>query len=248
MKKIYIFLCAVITLSGSLTVSAQSFTRPLDTARLTYSGSGVQTVSDKITIPGATDVTVKWNVVSCNFPADWLSNAAPGICDANLCYQFAGASGLYPAMTLESCTYTHGAIGDYHFQINLSPTSGTPATTTGTYYATVKLYNAANTSDSVYTTFAVSWGATGVPSVGKSGEDVLLYPNPANNEINLVYDATADVKTIAVYNIIGKVMAVYRVQGNSANLNLENVPAGIYFARLVNSQGEVVVTRKFTKQ
>jgi hypothetical protein len=76
-----------------------------------------------------------------------------------------------------------------------------------------------------------------------------LYPNPAHNEVNLVYNTTADIKNIAVYNIIGKVIAVYKVtENNSANLNLENLPSGIYFARLINSQGNVVVTRKFTKQ
>ena len=82
----------------------------------------------------------------------------------------------------------------------------------------------------------------------KPAEDFVLYPNPAYNELNVVYDASLDVKNIAVYNIIGKVMSVYKVSGTSANLNIENIPSGIYFLRLYNSTGSVILTRKFTRQ
>ena len=41
---------------------------------------------------------------------------------------------------------------------------------------------------------------------------------------------------------------VYKVNGNSANMSLENMPGGIYFVRLVNSAGNIVATKKFTKQ
>jgi hypothetical protein len=87
-----------------------------------------------------------------------------------------------------------------------------------------------------------------VPTITHSANDVLLYPNPANNELNVVYDGSADIKNIGVYNIIGKLLTVYKVSGASANLNLEHIPSGIYFVRLLNSQGNAVVTRKFTKQ
>ena len=250
MKKIYVFLFAAVTLLTSYTVGAQSFTRSntSDTVHLIYSGSGNQDVHDNLACASTGTVTLKWSVVSCNFPSDWLSNGNPGICDANTCYSFGGTNGLWPAATVETVSYGHTA-GDYHLQITL--VGGTSnATTTGTYYCTARIYNqfASTSADTAYTTFAVTWMPTGIPNVGKSGEDVLLYPNPAGDEINVVYDADADVKTIAVYNVIGRVMSVYKVNGNSANLNLENIPAGIYFARLANSKGEVVVTRKFTKQ
>jgi len=78
--------------------------------------------------------------------------------------------------------------------------------------------------------------------------EVLLCPNPANDELNLVYDANADVKNIAAYNMMGTVMAIYKVDGPSANLNLEAMPSGIYFVRLSNSYGQEVPTKKFTKQ
>ena len=89
---------------------------------------------------------------------------------------------------------------------------------------------------------------TAVTNINNQESNILLYPNPAREELNVVFSATADIKTIAVYNIIGKVLVVYKVTGDSANMNLENIPSGIYFVRLTNSHGDVVVTRKFTKQ
>ena len=251
MKKICIFLFTAIVLFATTVLKAQSFTRPLDTAHLIYVGSGLQSVNDLITVPGSANVSVNWSIVSCNFPADWLAlMPSPGICDGGSCYSFAGTtSGLWPAGAVKNCIYTGGATGDFHLQIELVG-GATTATTTGTYYATARIANqfASTSADTLYTTFAVTWMPTGVQNVNKASEEVLLYPNPASNEINLVYDANADIKNIAVYNVIGKVMAIYKVTGNSANLDLESVPAGIYFVRLVNAKGEVVSTRKFTKQ
>ena len=88
----------------------------------------------------------------------------------------------------------------------------------------------------------------GVPAVNMQLNEAVLYPNPAKNEVNLVYNEASDVKNIAVYNIIGKVMAVYKVGSTSANLDLNNMPPGIYFAKLYSSAGNVVATRKFTKK
>ena len=88
----------------------------------------------------------------------------------------------------------------------------------------------------------------GVNQITNVQNDILLYPNPAVNEVNVVYDDASDIRNIVVYSIIGKVMAVYKVNGNSANMNLENIPSGIYFMRLYNGSGNVVATKKFTKQ
>jgi hypothetical protein len=79
-------------------------------------------------------------------------------------------------------------------------------------------------------------------------DDINMYPNPAQNEINVVYSDNLGVKLISIYNLIGKPMLTYKTQANSAKLNIESIPAGIYFLRFINSQGTVVATRKFTHQ
>ncbi len=239
MKKFLFFLCTAFTLLGFTSLKAQTYTIEKDTVRLTFSGTDLMYMRDSI-VPLTGSSIIDWKIVSTNFPADWQAQTI-GICDNNSCYPW---SLLWPSgATKTSHLYSStSGVRDFHLQLNIKD-----ASTSGTYYIVVKLTNTTTLADTTQV-YAVTFMPTAVPSVSKAIDEISLYPNPTNNDINVVYNANADVKTIAVYNIIGKVMAVYKVSGNSANLSLENVPAGIYFVRLVNSQGEVVVTRKFTKQ
>ena len=79
---------------------------------------------------------------------------------------------------------------------------------------------------------------------------MVLYPNPAREAVNVIYNEKAGIKTIAVYNIIGKLMGpVYKPADNgSAKIDLDDIPNGIYFLRLMDSQGHVLATRRFTRQ
>jgi hypothetical protein len=100
--------------------------------------------------------------------------------------------------------------------------------------------DAANTSSS-----SVS---TGIQSINRASDIITLYPNPAGYELNVLYDANAGIRNIIVYNMIGKPVTVYKVAGNSARLDIENIPSGIYFIRMVDGQGHVMATRRFTHQ
>jgi hypothetical protein len=220
-----------------------------DTVYATVPGSstGVE-VNNLIHNLTSSPLTLRWKVIACNFPSDWLTQAAFGICDNKICYQNAPSAPLWNPSTSSGLTQVTNAYGDTTtsgpFHLALVWPSGT---SNAIAYTTVSVTD----PSSGYTktmTFVVNKGfPAGIQPV-KPIEEISLYPNPAVSEINVVYDASADVKNIAVYNIIGKVMSVYRVSGNSANLNLDNVPSGIYFLRLMNSNGQVVATRKFTKQ
>jgi hypothetical protein len=131
-------------------------------------------------------------------------------------------------------------------QIDLSWGAG--VTSNGTYWIKARLNNKFAATDTAIATFMITRSTVGIAPV-KVSSDVTIYPNPATNALNVVYDNVADVKNIAIYSIIGKQMNMYRVtDNNSASLNLENIPSGIYFIRLLNSHGDVVATRKFTRQ
>jgi len=225
-----------------------TFTVPQDTVYAVVNGLGAPT--DNITnITYATGMVIQWHVIASNFPADWLTNSAFGICDNKNCYNNGGDTAVWNAATSFGATYKSNTVNMYKidtpglFDLNLNLTS---VTSSGTYYVTVTLADFSS-SYSKNVTFMISRAPTSVNSVNRNTEDVQLYPNPVINDLNVLYDASLDIKTIAVYNIIGKLVAVYKVPSTSANLNLENVPSGIYFVRLANSQGEVVITRKITK-
>ncbi|NCX94858.1 MAG: T9SS C-terminal target domain-containing protein [Chitinophagia bacterium] len=254
MRKIYLYIYLFIALLGLEKAGAQSFSMEKDTVKLIYSGPGLNRLRDSIIVSASSSfgVSVRWYIKSCNFPSDWLATD-PGICDNNSCYNFASSgSGLWPgrrSYTTANCLSTGGgASRDFHMQITLD-NGTTHATTSGTYYCVAQMVNSGG-SDSTTAVFAVTYNASSsvTNTVIKASDEVSLYPNPAHDEVNLVYDANANVKFISIYSIIGKQMATFRVNNTSANLSLDNMPSGIYFARLINAHGEVVATRKFTKQ
>jgi hypothetical protein len=234
MKKL--LLTAFVWATFSVVVNAQSFTIQSDTVYSTP--VGVTTILDGVTAT-STSVTIGWKVIGSDFPANWVS--VSGVCDNNLCHNLVD---LWPSGTMESSnSYPALGHGDFHMLLNLDTVS-----TTGTYYVRVRLNNLAIPADTAIETYIVSKPfRTAAPIVTRTASDVVLYPNPATNEINVVYDAGADVKCIAVYNVIGKMAAIYKTSGYSANLDLGNIPSGIYFIRLVNAQGNIVATKKFTK-
>jgi hypothetical protein len=242
MKKILHLFIALLSLYSIPRVNAQSFTIASDTVY--YTIGGVASINNAITNTTSAGFRLGWHVDTTDAPADWLLPSAFGICDDSLCRYNSNDMQLWNDTThvgqgFTSGTYQPGIPGAFYLSLDLSTAS------IGTHYFVVSVGGLGGTRKM---TFIINKVPTAVPSVNNPPVDVLLYPNPASNELNLVYDAASDIKNVAVYNIIGKVMAVYKVNGNSANLNLDNVPSGIYFVRLYNGSGNVVVTRKFTKQ
>jgi hypothetical protein len=249
MKKILLLLGVFAGLFSPFLVGAQTFTVPHDTVTFTLINGGTPTAADPITdTSNPSGLTLRWHVKATNFPADWLQPSVFGICDNSTCYYNNGDTLLWrvsdstPGNNFVSATYNYETAGNFNLALSNVPNTAV----SGCYYLTVAITDPA----SLYTknvTFMICNTVTAIPNV-KSNDDLLLYPNPATNDLNVVYDANSDVKSAAIYNIIGKVMITFKVSGNSANLNLENIPSGIYFLRLINSHGDPVVTRKFTKQ
>ena len=240
MRKILTLLTAFFLLFNTHKAAAQTFSVQHDTVYYNYP-SGLQTIMDgvdNLSTVTTDSLTLKWSVIATNFPADWV--AVSGVCDNKTCYAM---NLLWPSGTVKLSNKYPDGLGGFDMQTNLSS-----ATSTGCYYVTVKMFNNAVPTDSATETYIICNSPTAVPNVNKTTE-VALYPNPSTSELNVVYDPANDVKNISVYNIIGKVMAVYKASDvNGANLDISNLPSGIYFLRLFNSEGGLVATKKFTKQ
>jgi len=250
MKKILPAIIGLISLILPAIAGAQTATFTVSSA--TINDTVLKTSGPAITITNITgsNLALKWHVTTAtDLPADWLTSAAFGICDNYTCRY---NSGLFlwndttnTGATITSTYYAnsaHDSSGSFSLSLDL-----TSAVTLGVHHVTINIADTFGYSKNVVFNISKLVSTAGVPNV-ISPSDIVLYPNPAGNELNVVYDASADIKNIVVYNIIGKVLTVYKVSGLSANLNLENMPSGIYFVRLYNSTGNVVATRKFTKQ
>ncbi len=249
MKKILFLLFSAASLFSGFMLKAQTFTIPSDPTDtvITPALGGPYTVYSNIKNITGNNLTIKWKVVACNLPADWLNSLQ--ICDRDNCrpspllWNIATSSG--PSYTpVYHSNAAHDSTELFSVGIDL-----TTVTSTGTrYYITINMVDQGSGNYTRNLTIIFNRQNVGVNNVATSASDLLMYPNPAKEELNVVYEGVPDIKNIAVYNIIGKVMAVYHVNESSANLNLESMPSGIYFVRLLNSQGNVVVTKKFTKQ
>ena len=242
MKKVFLYLLLPLSLFCGTVAIGQSFTVANDTVFANVGGTA--TVQNPITNTYTSPITVKWRVDTTDAPADWLAPAAFGICDNYTCRSNDNDMWLYNDTThfgtqFTSSNYAPGVPGNFSLSLNYSSVS------LGTHYFVITLGSGTFTKKTV---FVINKVPVAMPTVPTGVSEVVLYPNPAHDELNVVYDANSDVKNIAIYNVIGKVMMVYKVSGSSANLNLENIPGGIYFVRLYNSSGNIMATKKFTKQ
>jgi hypothetical protein len=235
MKKF--LLSAASLLALSVASFAQSFTVQYgDTAVGSGNGSDVSIHND-ISNTTSSDATYEWKIVSSSYPSGW---SFAGVCDNNQCYTsndvLNGAA---------KTTNTVGANSSMLFKAVFTESgtaNGSQAWVRTNIYPTGDPFSARNV-----TFIMTKSSTTGVKTV-VSDDDIVVFPNPARSSVNVVYDDNLGVKNIGVYNLIGKMVSIYKVNSTSAKLDVENLPSGIYFLRLFNAQGNVVATRKFTHQ
>ena len=95
------------------------------------------------------------------------------------------------------------------------------------------------TSDAVFTVKAVRVGA----EVSLSNNEVVVnalnvYPNPATDQLNVVFDATS-ASSVQLSDLTGKVVDVQtsKVGANTISFDVANVNAGVYFLNISNAAG-----------
>ncbi len=236
---------AFMLLNGGAASAQQILTQNgKDTAIGGYA-SGDLEVDNRIKSATGT-ITLRWNVTSAIFGTGWNMNGS-GICDNVTCYTHDATHNIFTSGTnynsnaYDSIRFT-GSDHDFHVVFSTSnPPNGSSA---------VVRVNARDITGgtSRTLTFIGYKGSLGVTNISSS-DDVVLYPNPVREAVNVLYDEKAGVRTIAIYNMIGKLMGpIYKPSANgSAKIDTDDMPTGIYFLRLMDAQGHVVATRRFTR-
>lgn len=211
---------------GQFTLSADASN---DTLRNTSSIS--YTFGNTVTNTHVDSIYIIWNVDLANtsIPSGWIVSA----CDNYTCPAWSGNSH-------NSAKIGPGSTGTW--TVDIDPSGGGM----GTGWVTEKLAdnNAQTNKTSVY---ILTKSSTGITTVIHSNEDVTLYPNPARNEVNVIFDESMGIRSVAICNLIGKPVSLFKTAGNSAKLNIENLASGIYFIRLMDANSNPITTRKFTK-
>lgn len=236
MRKIVYLLFLPLAFAAN-TASAQSITADHDTVASTI--PGYTDIYNYIHNNSGVTTSFSWKIVSHTLPQTWIDHAIFGLCDNVTCYTNSILSG----STQITDTFGNGTKCLFKLQMDGSSSSVIPG---GPYYVNAEI-SEGSTTDTV--TFEVVKFTTGVTKVSvASKDDVTVYPNPARSEVNVSFSKDAGIKAVAVYNLVGKQMMAYRISGNSAKLDIEKIPSGIYFIRLMDGSGQVVATRRFTHQ
>jgi len=229
----------VVSLAFANNASAQ-FTQSMDALDTLYAqNSSVGAFADTITNTGSSAITVIWNVDSAG--THLLSGWAVSACDNFTCPLYSYQSHTSNPIPAGASTNTPT---DPPWTVEIDASA--PGAAAGTGWLTEKLTDNNGTTHKT-DVYIFTKLATGVSTITHSSDDVILYPNPARNEVNIIFNSDLGVKSVAICNLIGKTVSYFKTAGNSANLNIENLPSGIYFLRLMDANSNVVTTRKFTR-
>ncbi len=238
MKRSFILCLLPLLLCVSALTKAQTYVMINDTISYNIGTPGHS--YDSIAI-GSSGVTFKWKIIDCNFPADWVvfADSAAIFCDNQDCRLL---SFLWPSVdTNETEPYASADTGVLELVLNL-PVTATP----GCYYVTARLYNTAVASDSAKETWYVCKAPkTTAITNSNVARGLVLYPDPANNELNI---EGTDASKVIITDVTGKVITEQVCINGNAVIDLHGLQHGVYFARFINSFGVVNATRKFVKE
>ena len=154
-----------------------------------------------------------------------------------------GAHGIYPTLPATSITSNHpirDPYADYEILFNGNEISVTAVTYTWYFPQYGDGSWVPTTLDAVKTAFSVHLDNCGITSNQEAAQTergfVRLYPNPANENINLNWEMP-DVQSIEVYSPHGRLLRRFTglTGARSFNLDISAYPAGVYFIRLINS-------------
>ena len=226
-------LCTLL-FSNAISSKAQSFSVVHDTMYLTTTSAGPDVVKDSVYNTTPSGINIQWKVIATDFPMCWQERSA--MCETIACYQM--STDLWPT------TVHHATYGPGYDLITLN-TLDLSACTPGCYYLTARLNNAAIPADTALITFIVCKPTPSKATQVTQSREIAIYPVPATSVLYLE-PGSADIRSVVIYNIIGRQMGKY--EANAGSMNIEHLPAGIYYARLLNEGGDVIATRKFTKQ
>jgi hypothetical protein len=160
--------------------------------------------------------------------------------------------------------WSHLTSGDYNWNIqavltgdpiegwlSVSPEMGT--VTAGSFDEVMVSYDATNLVEGVYmadlvftsndpahqymevpVTLTVE-GGIGIGEEETSRIEMLVYPNPTNNVLNV--QSNLNIEKLSIYNHIGQAVQEVMVNEKTASINVSSIESGVYFVRIETAEG-----------
>src|SRR5436190_20429134 len=174
-----------------------------------------------ITNTTASNIYVRQFINAVNLPAGWSLN----MCNPNGCWNsnVLADSFLVPASGFVAARF------DFHVDNNA-----------GTGIANVRFDDAANPTidGATFNLHAVTLG-TGVNETADQNISLLLYPNPASNEL-IIQNAELRIENAEIFNTIGEKKFSQRqtIDAKQQTIDISQLPSGIYFVRVRGEKEE----------
>ena len=95
--------------------------------------------------------------------------------------------------------------------------------------------------------YPLQWGQTtltGIEENNESNSFATLHPNPTNGQVTITGE---NLRKAEVVNMLGQQVLSVKKHGNELQINMEALPAGIYFVAITNEEGRKCV-RKVVKE
>ncbi len=236
MRSLRALLSVLVILCCNVAGHAQSFNVLVDTIHVTE-GPFDRLYTDSVAT-GQGPVVFSWEVRDCNFPADWIDGApVSALCDNSYCRNL---SGLWPSGSRDS-TFQYPAYDTGILTLALGLTTNS---TPGCYYITVRLRDVMSYSSNVTETWMVCFNAT--EGITKNEQaNISLYPNPVTDELNI---RSANASDVTIYNLTGERLKTAGCINGTATIMLNDLPPGMYVARITDTDGTTTAIRKFVKE
>jgi len=113
----------------------------------------------------------------------------------------------------------------------------------------VGYYNHSRFNAERYHAFERIIGKSFVTSTQETLDDsqVLLYPNPSNDHLNIEINASdVDLQSIGLYDINGRLMKVFYTGSNQSRIDISGLSTGMYHLKMLSNKG-LVATKSFIK-
>jgi hypothetical protein len=180
-----------------------------------------------------------WERTFVDMPEGWST----AVCDPNQCYAPFADEPLGPGAVLE--TFEVGpleTIPGSTFYVQFQP-----AGIAGNGTVRLNVYEVANPANSVLCEFRFEAVATSTGTVAVA--PIAFHPNPVRDRIRVSTPAERAVTRVEIYSLVGKV--IRHVDLGSAqtrfDLDVSDLGEGMYFARLMDGEGNLVTSKRFSK-
>ena len=243
MKKLYTLSLLIISaLWSANTASAQGLTLSIVPCGQEMDGNvwDLTKLPADLTHSGTTTINVAWERLSVDMPEEW----ATAVCDPNQCYAPMADQPLGPGSVLIPFSMDAGStVTGAEFYVQFIPNG-----VSGSGSVSLRVYEVGNPNNSLTCNYTFNALATSIGDV-QASSPLSIFPNPIHQTMRVNAATGMPISSVEIYSIVGRMIRKIELgaERQSFELDLGGLKEGMYFARFMNKDNELVESRRFSK-